>query len=782
MPGLPSPVLTYLQFLALESRAPAYLRVDKDGSLRDWGGEVATYGLNNLHRGASASAQVLFLESLLPLQSSPLVLPSVAVGEERFVDIHIFSDAGGDWVLLLDATADEAQRRRFQQRVNELSLLTARQARELTPSSQYPVHAPLVADIFTALNVVLLERVANGAFHLLGAAPDWLVGFYPEAALPGGDLHPENKLPVLENFLVDAEQFWQEKRTGRLCSGLWTETDAAGQELPLEASALWVRGRKILLIERLNGLYEKKQSLIQTAREHSLRYHQLESRLQRLLDQLQVGVFRATLDGELLYANPAFTRILGVISEEIVKFLGEQVRTQPVQQHEVKIPRQSGDVRWVSLSTTHGLESSGVTIIDGLLEDISERKRAEEARQEEARVVEALAWVGQELIALLDTPTILKRLCQLTAEALGCDSSHAFLWKAEEGMFVPMAGYGDPPERWEILRVARFPQAAVADALARLQREGVVQEMTADPQEGMIARLQRHLGVTVGLYVALWQGSTLAGVLSAGYRNRSDLFTPQQEHIARGISQLASLALQNARLVDELERANRLKEDFLAMFSHELRTPLNIILGYNDLLLDGTFGDLTDEQAESLRRADKSAQELATLVAATLDLSRLEMEQVPLDFQEVNLPELMREVKSETEEWGEKTDLRQIWTIPQELPLLRTDPLKLKIVIKNLINNAVKFTERGNITIHAYPHASGVAIDVTDTGIGIAPEAMAIIFEPFRQADSSMTRRYGGVGLGLHVVRRFLDLLHGTVSVESEVGRGSTFRILLPTT
>jgi signal transduction histidine kinase/PAS domain-containing protein len=780
MPGLPAPVLTYLQFLALENHAPAYLRVDKDGSLSDWGGEVAAYGLKNLRRGASANAQVLFLESLLPLQSSPLVLPSVALGEERFVDIHIFSDDGGDWVLLLDATAAEAQRRHFQQKVNELGLLNAQQARELAQSSQPPVNAPLVADIFTALNVVLLERATNGAFRLLGSAPDWLLGFYPEAASPDEDLHPGDKLPVLENFLVDAEQFWQEKRTGRLCSGLWTETDAAGQELPLEASALWVRGRKILLIERLNGLYEKKQSLIQTAREHSLRYHQLESRLQRLLDQLHVGVFRSTLGGELLYANPAYTRILGTSSGEIVKFLGEQAHTQPVQQHEVKIPRQNGDALWVSLSATHSMEPSGATIVDGLLEDITERKRAEEARQEDAAVVEALSRVGRELIALLDAPTILNRLCQLTTEALGCDSSHAFLWKAAEGVLVPMAGHGDPPERWETLRVARFPQAAVADALARLERDGVAQEVTADPREGMVARLQRHLGVTVGLYVALRQGGTLVGVLSAGYRNRGELFTPRQERIARGISQLASLALQNARLVEELERASRLKEDFLAMFSHELRTPLNIILGYNDLLLDGTFGDLSDEQSEALRRADKSARELAALVAATLDLSRLEMEQVPLDFQEVSLPELMKEVQIETEEWGEKAGLQQTWKIAPELPLLRTDPLKLKIIIKNLINNAVKFTERGNITVDVHLHASGVGINVTDTGVGIAPEAMPIIFEPFRQADSSMTRRYGGVGLGLHVVRRFLDLLRGTVTVESEVGRGSTFRIFLP--
>src|SRR5262245_26039700 len=163
MPGLPSSILAYLQALTLENRSPASLHVDKDGTLADWGGALTTYGLNDLRQGAPTSPQVLFLENLLPLQNSPLVLPAVETGEGCFADIHIFAEDGNHWVLLLDATLEEGLRRRFQQKVNELSLLSARQSQQLTQSSQRSITASLIVELFSALNVVPLERLGNGA-------------------------------------------------------------------------------------------------------------------------------------------------------------------------------------------------------------------------------------------------------------------------------------------------------------------------------------------------------------------------------------------------------------------------------------------------------------------------------------------------------------------------------------------------------------------------------------------------------------------------------------------
>jgi signal transduction histidine kinase len=214
--------------------------------------------------------------------------------------------------------------------------------------------------------------------------------------------------------------------------------------------------------------------------------------------------------------------------------------------------------------------------------------------------------------------------------------------------------------------------------------------------------------------------------------------------------------------------------------SHELRTPLGIILGYTDLLLEDTFGQLGEQQTDSLRRIDRSARELLDLITAVLDLSRLEAGRLPLVTQETQVARLLQELQTETQQIQEQTQLLFVWKVEESLPSLYTDPGKLKIVLKNLIGNAGKFTKEGSITVAARNHLGGVEVRVTDTGMGIPQEALGMIFEPFRQIENPATRQYGGTGLGLYIVKRLLELFGATITVESEVGRGSTFRVWLP--
>ena len=402
------------------------------------------------------------------------------------------------------------------------------------------------------------------------------------------------------------------------------------------------------------------------------------------------------------------------------------------------------------------------------------------AQQEEAQTAAALARVGRELISSLDTPVLLDRLCQLTTEVLGCDCSHTVLWSAADNAYVPVSGHGYPPEQWEMIRLLKVPASHFAEGVALLQRHEVHQQVMSEYADPAMQALGKGLGITVGLGMALRRGDEFIGFLSGCYRNRQDRFTPQQERIGRGIAQLASMALANARLVEELGRANRLRSEFVATMSHELRTPLNVICGYNELLLDGVFGEVSGEQAETLRRVGKSARELLDLINATLDMSRLESGRLPVNLQDVWVPDLIREIEIETQDLRDKPGLRFAWRVPAQLPYLSTDPFKLKMVLKNLVANAVKFTDEGSITVTVESHDDHVEFSVADTRIGISPETQAVIFEPFRQADSSLTRRYGGVGLGLYIVRRLLEMLGGSIAVESEVGRGSTFRVRLP--
>jgi len=228
---------------------------------------------------------------------------------------------------------------------------------------------------------------------------------------------------------------------------------------------------------------------------------------------------------------------------------------------------------------------------------------------------------------------------------------------------------------------------------------------------------------------------------------------------------------------EQAESANRLKTDFLTVMSHELRTPLISIIGYNDLLLDGVAGSLNDEQINALRKVEKNSKKLIGLINAMLDLSALEAKSVEL--REVSASELIEEVKAETKDLWEESKLDFVWKADASL-LFRTDPPKLKAALRNLVNNAVKFTDEGSITVDAHMQDSGIEISVIDTGIGISPEDISVIFEPFRQLENPLIRRHGGVGLGLYVVKRLTDLLGGTIKVESEVGRGTAFNVRFP--
>jgi signal transduction histidine kinase len=403
--------------------------------------------------------------------------------------------------------------------------------------------------------------------------------------------------------------------------------------------------------------------------------------------------------------------------------------------------------------------------------------------QVEVQVNTALAQAGQKLIASLHSSVILDNLCRVSGETLECDHSSVYLLQPEENTYTPAARWGRGGKVQETWPLWQFPASAMARLRERLENEELVQAGEEDlfQLSPVLAEAYRALGVSFGVFIALRRAGEFMGIQTAWYRGRQEPLTPAQERIGRGIAQLASFALENARLFAQAESANRLKSELLATMAHELRTPLHIILGYSDILLEGAEGALSQEQLRLLQRVQKNARDLRELIGTILDVNRLEAGRMPMDVSSVNICDLLEEIEAETRDLlGRKPSLKFHWRVVNGLPLLWTDRAKLKIILKNLINNAIKFTDNGSVAVEASAKDQQMDITVTDTGSGIASETQRVMFEMFRQGDVSSTRPYGGVGLGLYIVRRLLELLRGTVTVESEVGKGATFCVSLP--
>jgi PAS domain S-box-containing protein len=245
----------------------------------------------------------------------------------------------------------------------------------------------------------------------------------------------------------------------------------------------------------------------------------------------------------------------------------------------------------------------------------------------------------------------------------------------------------------------------------------------------------------------------------------------------------ADLAEQNARLQwqsQEVERANKLKSEFLASMSHELRTPINALIGYSALLLDGVLGEVNPKQRDALARGRAAAEHLLALINDILDLAKIEAGKMPLHLEDVSLRDVTLEVTQQIEPMVRKKQLDFVIDVAHDCPVIYTDRTKIKQVLLNLLSNAVKFTNQGRVSVEAQCASGGVRIDVIDTGIGIRATDLQAIWEDFRQVDQSRTREFGGTGLGLSITRKLLERLGGSVTVQSRYGEGSTFSVYLP--
>jgi signal transduction histidine kinase len=397
--------------------------------------------------------------------------------------------------------------------------------------------------------------------------------------------------------------------------------------------------------------------------------------------------------------------------------------------------------------------------------------------QEEADIATALFHVGQALEAHLGETDLVARINRLAVEALGCDDSYIYLWDERRHAFRLSTDSGLRPEiRARIADVEFSPDWPLIVGL----RPGHLLEMPDCARQRFVSRTLLRVAECASLLdVPLCRGEERVGVIILSHRHRTGAFSAKEHRLAFGIAHAASVALETARLIATLQDANRLKSEFLSTMSHELRTPLNVITGYADILAERGFGPLTAEQAESVERIRQSTRDQLDLIDASIDLNRLEAGRDVVDVDRVDVDALFAEIRHDLRA-ADSAIVGLRWRNAVDGRPVLTDRVKLKAIIKHLVSNALKFTARGEVEVAIDEDAGRLCIRVRDTGIGIAASDLPTIFEMFRQVDGSNTRPFGGVGLGLYIVKRLVERLHGEVTVASAPGVGSVFTVTLP--
>jgi PAS domain S-box-containing protein len=370
------------------------------------------------------------------------------------------------------------------------------------------------------------------------------------------------------------------------------------------------------------------------------------------------------------------------------------------------------------------------------------------------------------------------------------DDEGAVLLVNREGERLFRAGAELPPESSPRQRAAQNDAAVasfVADLAASPEASRAGELMLADPATGA------ELPVEVVSGKILGEGGETAAIVSILHdlsraveiqRLASELARLNEGLEGRIRAATEELEERNRRLEwqsRELERASRLKSEFLASMSHELRTPINALLGYASLMRDRIYGELTPRQEESLVRMQSASRHLLALINDILDLAKIEAGKMPVHPERFDLAELVTELSETVEPLVRAKGLAYRAEVPDGLPELFSDRTKVKQILLNLLSNAVKFTHEGQVALSVRLKRGGsVEVEVRDTGIGIPPPELETIWDDFRQVDQSSTREYGGTGLGLSIVRKLVLLLGGSVRARSRPGRGSVFTVKLP--
>ncbi|GAB1342721.1 sensor histidine kinase [Gemmatimonas sp.] len=390
-----------------------------------------------------------------------------------------------------------------------------------------------------------------------------------------------------------------------------------------------------------------------------------------------------------------------------------------------------------------------------------------------------LRQVARVLAGETDSQKVLERLCQLSMVRGRASGASVAQLSGDNGVYVAVSGHA------QTLLGLTFPlEGTFTGKVAREHRTLSI----ANPTESspFFAQLLPTLGIGPILLLPLLANQQLFGVLSITRDAGHPMFDEVDEERLGVMADLAALALWKARLLEEARSADAAKTSLLATLSHELRTPLTALEGYGELLEDEILGPLTHEQRDVIVRLRTVGRHLGSLIEDILTYASLEADRLTARTAPVRLDELLDSLHPFLEPLAREKGIEFMLDLEAGLPVLTTDEARVRQILLNLCQNAIKFTEVGGVTVRVSrgsPGADGtptVRFAVRDTGVGIATTDLQRLFRPFSQLEDSATRRARGTGLGLYIARRLATLLGGRIEVVSRPGEGSIFTLVLP--
>jgi signal transduction histidine kinase/HAMP domain-containing protein len=443
----------------------------------------------------------------------------------------------------------------------------------------------------------------------------------------------------------------------------------------------------------------------------------------------------------------------------------------------------------VNLLTTLANQSKVAIENAQLFQEVSSQRVRLETLSQNIEQLYRLSTAMQEPLSLRDQ---LARVLEAARQVIRIDRFLIWEVSPEGNHLIALVDAGFSEEERQEFAGIRMPLTE-AGAMAEAHRTGIPVAFDRDHPVPRELRLRppyserRGLRSSQFLVVPMIARGRVVGLLTADNKVSREPVPPQTVGLLQIFASHAAVAIENARLFHEigdksrqLEIASRHKSQFLANMSHELRTPLNAILGYTELILDDIFGEVPPQIRDTLERTRSNGLHLLGLINDVLDLSKIEAGQLTLSLGDYSMGEVIHAALSSLRSLAEEKKLAFKALVVPDLPTGKGDERRITQVLLNLIGNAIKFTEAGQVTVEAGLSDGAFLVSVSDTGPGISLADQQKIFDEFQQADSSSTRRKGGTGLGLSIARRIIELHGGRIWVESTVGRGSTFRFTVP--